>query len=293
MKTSNTSEAGLETLIVNSLTGITATPRAESEANTELGYAAHQYGRPVYVLGRNQDYDRDHAVDLAKLQNFVFKTQPQSAEKLALFQEGPSRTQFLHRLQGEIAKRGVIDVLRNGVKHGPVHLDLFFGTPSPGNLKARERFVANIFSLTPQLRYSKDEAKLALDLCLFINGLPVVTFELKNRLTKQTDQDAVQQYKRDRDPKELLFQFGRCMVHFAVDDQEVWMCTHLKGKDSWFLPFDKGHNDGAGNPPNSGGLKTAYLWEEILTKSGLTDIIENYGNSTRRDNRYTAYTRGC
>ena len=159
-------------------------------------------------------------------------------------------------------------MLRNGVKHGPVSVDLFYGTPTPGNVKAEERFAANIFSVTRQLRYSKDETQLALDLCLFINGLPVATFELKNRLTKQTVEDAVQQYKRDRDPRELLFQFGRCMVHFAVDDQEVRMCTHLKGKDSWFLPFNKGWNDGAGNPPNASGLKTDYLWKQILTKAG-------------------------
>ena len=104
------------------------------------------------------------------------------------------------------------------------------GTPSPGNTRAVERFAANIFSVTRQLRYSKDETQLALDLALFINGLPVATFELKNRLTKQTVEDAVQQYKRDRDPRELLFQFGRCLVHFAVDDQEVRFCTHLKGE---------------------------------------------------------------
>ena len=170
----------------------------------------------------------------------------------------------------------MIDVLRNGVKHGPVSADLFYGTPSPGNTKAEERFAANLFSITRQLRYSKDETRLALDLALFINGLPVATFELKNRLTKQTVEDAVQQYKRDRNPKELLFQFGRCMVHFAVDDQEVRMCTHLKAKDSWFLPFNRGFNDGAGNPPNESGLKTDYLWKRMLTKSGLTDIIENY-----------------
>ncbi len=98
-------------------------------------------------------------------------------------------------------------------------LDLFYGTPSPGNATAAERFAANRFSVTRQLRYSRDETQLALDLCLFINGLPVATFELKNSLTKQTVEDAVEQYKRDRDPRELLFQFGRCMVHFAVDDQ--------------------------------------------------------------------------
>ena len=253
MQTTDTSEKGLEALIVESLVS-----------------------RAGYVQGRSEDYDRDHAVDLAQLEAFVRATQPEKAETLGLGEDSPRRTQFLHRLQGEIAKRGVIDVLRHGIKHGPIHLDLFYGTPTPGNVKAEERFAANVFSVTRQLRYSKDETQLALDLCIFINGLPVATFELKNRLTKQTVEDAVQQYKRDRDPKELLFQFGRCMVHFAVDDQEVRMCTHLKGKDSWFLPFNKGFNDGAGNPPNPSGLKTAYLWEEVLTKRGLTDIIENY-----------------
>jgi len=121
-----------------------------------------------------------------------------------------------------------------------------------------------------------DETRRALDLGLFINGLPVATFELKNSLTKQTVQDAVQQYKRDRDPRERLFEFGRCVVHFAVDDSEVRMCTELRGKGSWFLPFDKGHNDGAGNPPNPHGIKTDYLWKEVLTPAGLTSILENY-----------------
>ncbi len=249
----DTSEKGLETLIVESLVNEAA-----------------------YQQGESSDYDRDHAVDLTKLLAFLKATQPKAVEMLELSEDGPKRTQFLHRLQGEIAKRGVIDVLRHGVKHGPVSVDLFYGTPTPGNVKAEELFAANIFSVTRQLQYSKDETRLALDLCIFINGLPVATFELKNRLTKQTVLDAVQQYKRDREPKELLFQFGRCMVHFAVDDQEVRICTHLKGKNSWFLPFNKGWNDGAGNAPNESGIKTDYLWKQILTKPGLTDIIENY-----------------
>ncbi|MEK7785950.1 MAG: type I restriction endonuclease, partial [Chloroflexota bacterium] len=179
------------------------------------------------------------------------------------------------------------DVLRIGVKHGPVTLELFYGTPSPGNTLAQSRFESNLFSVTRQLRYSKDETQLALDLCLFINGLPVITFELKNRLTKQTVDDAIQQYKRDREPRELLFQFGRCAVHLAVDDQEVRMCTHLKGKASWFLPLNKGWNDGAGNPPNPDGLKTDYLWKELLTKRGLTDILENYAQIVERKDEQT------
>jgi type I restriction enzyme, R subunit len=122
----------------------------------------------------------------------------------------------------------------------------------------------------------QDHGLVPLDLGLFINGLPIATFELKNTLTKQTVDDAVEQYKRDRDPREKLFEFGRCIVHFAVDDHEVRFCTHLKGKSSWFLPFNLGWNDGAGNPPNPDGLKTDYLWKRLLTREGLTDILENY-----------------
>jgi len=251
--TTDTSENGLETLIVTSL-----------------------IDNAGYKLGKPEDYDRDHAVDLAKLLEFLQATQPEVVEQLGLVDDGPKRQQFLARLQGEIAKRGVVDVLRKGVKHLFADVTLFYGSPSPGNAKAAEQFAANRFSVTRQLRYSRDEGQLALDVGLFINGLPIATFELKNRLTKQTVEDAVQQYKSDRDPRELLFQFGRCLVHFAVDDQEVRFCTHLKGKDSWFLPFNKGWNEGAGNPPNPSGIKTDYLWCEILTPERLTDIIENY-----------------
>ena len=167
-------------------------------------------------------------------------------------------------------------MLRNGVRHGPHRIDLMYGTPSPENEKAKTLYGRNRFSVSRQLRYSPDETQLALDLCLFVNGLPVATFELKNSLTKQTVDDAVEQYKRDRNPREKLFELGRCLVHFAVDDHEVWFCTHLKGKASWFLPFNKGWDDGAGNPPNPNGLKTDYLWKQVLTRDGLTDIIENY-----------------
>jgi type I restriction enzyme R subunit len=273
MPATDTSEKGLEHLIVAALTGTRSDVAPPGDGIREPSVP---YGGTGYVPGDPHDYDRDHAVDLAKLLAFLHATQPKTIEQLGLAIDGPKRQQFLARLQGEIAKRGVVDVLRKGIKHGPASVDFFYGTPSPGNAKAAERFAANIFSVTQQLRYSKDETQLALDLALFINGLPIATFEIKNRLTKQTVDDAVQQYKRDRDPRELPFQFGRCLVHFAVDDQEVRFCTHLQGKDSWFLPFNKGYHDGAGNPPNPHGLKTDYLWREVLTREGLTDIIENY-----------------
>ena len=211
-----------------------------------------------------------------QLADFLRDTQPETAKGLGLEANNPTRQKFLARLQGEITRRGTIDVLRNGIKHQAFSIDLFYGSPSPGNRTAATRFSQNRFSVTRQLRYSRDETRLALDMAIFINGLPIATFELKNSLTKQTVEDAIEQYKRDRDLRELLFQFGRCVVHFAVDDQQVYFCTELKGKASWFLPFNQGWNDGAGNPPNPDGLKTDYLWKRILTRESLTDILENY-----------------
>jgi type I restriction enzyme R subunit len=249
---SDTTEHGLESLIVAHMT------------------------TSGWIAGQPSDYDRAYAIDLVQLCEFVKGTQEALVEAFDLGTDSSARRKFLARLQGEITQRGTIDVLRHGVKHGPHHVDLFYGTPTPGNTKAEERFAASRFSVTRQLRYSLDETQLALDLGLFINGLPIATFELKNSLTKQTVEDAVWQYKKDRDPRELLFEFGRCVAHFAVDDHEVRFCTHLKGKASWFLPFNMGYNDGAGNPPNPDGLKTDYLWKRILTPAGLTNILENY-----------------
>jgi type I restriction enzyme R subunit len=254
----DTSEKGLESLIVADMTAA------------------------GWIAGNPSQYDREFAVDLTQLSGFLDATQPDLSDALDLANASPTRQKFLARLQGEITKRGVIDVLRHGAKHGPHHIDLFYGTPSPGNVRAAERFAQNRFSVTRQLRYSRDETQHALDLGLFLNGLPIATFELKNSLTKQTVQDAVQQFKRDRDPRELIFQFGCCMAHFAVDDHEVRFCTHLKGKASWFLPFNRGWNDGAGNPPNPEGLKTDYLWKRILTPRGLTGILENYAQIVER-----------
>ena len=253
MAFTNTKESGLENLIVRWLV----------EHNG-------------YEQGTNDDYNREYAVDETRLFRFLQDTQPEALEKLGVFKSDIKKKQFLNRLQGELAKRGIIDVLRNGVKIYPANLIMFYLTPTENNAKAKALFERNIFSVTRQLQYSTDATRLALDMCIFINGLPVITFELKNQLTKQDVDDAVEQYKTDRDPRELLFQFKRCMVHFAVDDARIKFCTKLEGKASWFLPFDKGYNDGAGNPPNPDGLMTDYLWKNILTKLKLSHIIENY-----------------
>ena len=253
MAFTNTRENGFETLIVNWLV----------EHNG-------------YEEGNNTDYNKEYAIDETRLFRFLQNTQPTQMGKLGVFQSEQKKRQFLNRLQGELTKRGIIDVLRNGIKVYPVDLIMFYLTPTENNVKAGKMFERNIFSVTRQLRYSQDAGKLALDLCLFINGLPIITFELKNQLTKQNTDDAVQQYRDDRDPRDLLFSFKRCMVHFAVDDACIKFCTKLAGKDSWFLPFDKGYKDGAGNPPNPSGMMTDYLWKDILTKAKLTGIIENY-----------------
>ena len=253
MAFTNTKESGLESLIVK--------------------WLVEQDG---YEEGTNADYNKEYAVDETRLFRFLEDTQPKEMDKLGVFKSDVKKRQFLNRLSGEIAKRGIIDVLRNGVKVYPADLIMFYLTPTENNEQARIMYEKNIFSVTRQLRYSQDAGKLALDVCLFINGLPVITMELKNQLTKQNTENAVRQYKEDRDFHDTLFSFKRCMVHFAVDDATIQFCTKLAGKDSWFLPFNKGYDDGAGNPPNPDGLMTDYLWKDILTKRKLSKIIENY-----------------
>lgn len=271
--TTDTTERGLEELIVRGMTGrIDVLVPAHVATETSVPVA----GGTGWLLGDAGHYDREYCVDLVQLRGFLMATQDEVLVPLQLDTDGPTQRKFLARLQGEVTKRGTIDVLRHGIKHGPHQIDLFYGTPSPGNEKAAERYACNRFSVTRQLRYSRDQTQRALDMTLFINGLPVATFELKNSLTKQTVSDAVAQYQRDRDSRETLFHFGRCIAHFAVDEHEVRFCTHLTGKGSWFLPFNRGWNDGAGNPPNPEGLKTDYLWKRILTRDGLTNILENY-----------------
>ena len=278
----DTTEKGLEDIIVKAMTGVAQAVPMEGVAE-----AATPYGGTGWILGHAKDYSRDFALDLVQLRAFLEDTQPALAKALDLGNDSPTRLAFLSRLQGEITKHGIIHVLRKGISHQQHSVTLFYATPSEGNDKAQDLHAKNRFSVTRQLQYSKENPNLALDLGLFINGLPIATLELKNNLTKQTVADAVEQYKQDRDPKELMFGFKRCMVHLAVDDQEVRMCTELKGKASWFLPFNKGCNKGAGNPVNPDGIKTDYLWLQTLTPEGLTEILENYAQVVLEENKKT------
>ena len=245
----DTTEKGLETLIVRHMTGydglVSGSLGPTGATPTIAAEASPPFGGSGYLVGNPKDFDRAHALDVVHLFAFLRATQPDAFKMLAMANAADAkdinRLKFLMRLSSEIGKRGVIDVLRKGIEHHPAgHIDLFYGTPSEGNAKAQALHAQNRFVVTRQFAYSLDEARRALDLGLFINGLPIATFELKNSLTKQTVEDAVEQYKRDRDPREKLFEFGRCIVHFAVDDSEVRMCTELKGKASWFLPLNRG-----------------------------------------------------
>ncbi len=249
--TADTTEKGLETLLVE-------------------GFVAGGWAE-----GTSSDYRPSVGLNLEQLERFLAECQPELAQQLDLDPTTSAGRKLLARIQSEITKRGVVDVLRRGIQHGPHEITLYYGLPSKGNAKAEALYKANRFSVTRQLHFSADSSKQSLDVALFINGIPIVTFELKNSLTKQTSEDAVQQYKTERDPGELIFGFKRCIAHFAVDDSDVQFCTHLNGKSSWFLPFNRGWNDGAGNPPTD-GTKTRYLWREILTPRSLSNILENY-----------------
>ncbi|HNW50489.1 MAG TPA: type I restriction endonuclease [Prolixibacteraceae bacterium] len=251
--TTNTKENGFETLIVD--------------------YLVTQNN---YEQGTNTDYNKDYAIDETRLFRFLQDTQSDKIEALHILDSDLQKGKFLSKLKQELGNSGIVDVLRKGMRYLHLILDFYYVTPSEKNIKAKELYNKNIFSVTRQVRYSKEYPNLALDFIIFINGLPVATFELKNQFTKQDVYDAVHQYKTDRDPKETIFNFKRCAVHFALDDNEIRMCTKLTGKSSWFLPFNQGRNKGAGNPDNPNGIKTDYLWKSILTKPELSYIVENF-----------------
>lgn len=242
----------------------------------------------------SNDFDREFCINPKQLWEFMEVTQPETYEMIRCKGERA----FLVRLDEKLRKQGIIEVLRKGVKHLDKTVDLFYRQPSSSyNLKDRQRYESNIFSVTQELVYSVDNAN-RLDLTIFLNGLPIITCELKNPLSGQTVHNAIRQYQNDRDPKEKIFSFARCMVHFATDTELIFMSSQLNGKKTFFLPFNKGLNDGkpvapfgAGNPVNPNGLKTHYLWEEILTKQSLANIIDKFAQVVEETDEETKQTK--
>lgn len=257
----------------------------------ESGLEAHITQHLCLVNGfqerHHSQYNRVDCLDDELLFTFLEETQPKEVTKLKSAHGGnyDQRIKYLinrkikdETVVNEKCLGGIVNLLRTGVVDGNtgVKLKLFYDKPvSSLNTKDAQNYSKNIFSVTRQVHYSTQNEK-SLDLAIFINGIPIITFELKNELTKQNVKDAIWQYKKDRDSKEEMFRLARCLTHFAVDTDQVWMCTHLNGESSHFLPFNKGNDNGAGNPPNDAGIKTDYLWKEILTKDSITDIIQNY-----------------
>ncbi|MBW8326588.1 MAG: DEAD/DEAH box helicase family protein [Prolixibacteraceae bacterium] len=258
---------------------------------TEKGLEAHITQHLSLVNGFEErhfdQYNRTECVDEELLFKFLDDTQPKEVAKLKLSHGTNFRQRILYLVNRKIKDEtvvnekclgGIINLLRTEITDGNtgIKLKLFYDKPvSTLNPKDAELYEKNIFSVTRQVHFSTQSEK-SLDLVVSINGLPIITFELKNELTRQNVKDAIKQYKTTRDTSEELFRLARCLVHFAVDTEQVWMCTHLKGENSYFLPFNKGHNNGAGNPPNKSGIKTDYLWKDILTKESITNIIQNY-----------------
>lgn len=228
-----------------------------------------------YEQATPHDYNKTLALVESWVERFVTATQSDKVKESMCFASPSERLKFFTRLSGEIGKRGVVDVLRKGYKFNGNTFDLYYPLPSQLNPSAKAAYKQNIFGVIRQVRYSTQNTN-EIDFVVFINGLPLATFELKNNYTGQTYENAIKQYQTERDPKELLLQKKRCAVHFAVDDQQVWMCTALAGKDSWFLPFNRGVNGGAGNPVVEKDTMTSYLWKDVFTKATLSNIIENF-----------------
>lgn len=232
------------------------------------------------------DYDRKLALKVDSLVSFVRQTQPDEWGKIEGLYGSHTRERFLKRLCDELEphddRGGVLNVLRHGIRMAPgAQFRLCFFRPATDkNPDAWERYRANRFEVVRQLRYGTmpDDKDNSVDVVLFVNGIPVVTMELKNNLTGQRTEHAVKQYKCDRSPKELLFKANRCaIVHFALDSETVEMCTWLANGKSYFLPFNKGNGkNGAGNPPNPNGYRTEYLYREILAPASLLDIIQRF-----------------
>jgi len=223
-----------------------------------------------WLAGNSKDYDRAYALDVPQLFRFLQTTQPETFSKLAWLITRMARTSTaISSSPGSptrLASAASLTCCARALTR-PAHFDMFYGTPSPGNAKATALHDQNRLHVTRQLRYSTDEDAPGADLCLFINGLPISTFELKNSLTKQTVEDAIEQYRRDRDPREKLFEFARCVVHFAVDDAEVRMCTECAQSFHGFCRSIR-LKDGAGNHPTRRAQNRLSL-KEVLTPGGL------------------------
>lgn len=247
---------------------------SEKRFESEIEYALLQNG---YIKGDPKNYNKELAMDTGEVLEFIKSTQAHEWDLLSK-RHGPLYEQnFLRRLDNELKRRGMLDVLRHGIDDTGVSFKLSYFKPGSNmNKTAMDLYDKNRLMITRQVHYSLDNNN-SIDTVIFLNGLPIVTIELKNPLTGQTYEDAISQYKNDRNPREKIFAFKqRALVHFAVDTDEIYMTTELKKQETYFLPFNRGYENGAGNPNIEGDYKTSYLWKDILQKDSIIDIIQRF-----------------
>ena len=266
-----TNERALEMAIEKALTGTCL-------ENIKTGLTDISLPHHGFVSGSPANFDMLYALDTQYFWQFLEQTQADELAKIQKFNPHDWQRKIYERFDRMIRKHGVIHLLKKGLAVDQAHFQLMYPAPlASSSQKIKDRFKQNIFSVTRQLRYSKANPLQEIDMVVFVNGIPIITFELKNDWTGQNARyHGQKQYKQDRDITQPLLSFARCIVHMAVDTDEVYMTTKLAGANTFFLPFNKGHNAGAGNPPNAEGHKTAYLWKELLSKESLANIVQHF-----------------
>lgn len=275
MGLSQTDEQALESAIEKRLTGYCLEDLKDIPGALGERQDLYRSGSGYYI-GLPNDFNTKYAIDEHRFWNFLEETQKEGLEKLQ--KQSDWKLKILERLDRMIKKYGVLRLLRKGLDVDDAHFTLLYPLPLASSSETvKKNFESNQFSVTRQLRYSLSNPLEEIDMVLFINGLPFATIELKNAWTGQNAKVHGQhQYKFQRDITQPLLNFGRCIVHFAVDTDEVYMTTKLDGAYTFFLPFNKGYNYGKGNPPNPFGHKTTYLWDEILTRQSVANIIQHF-----------------
>ena len=271
---SKMNEAALEAGIEKALTG-SCLEELSGGVNIAAEPKEIYRGGNGFYIGNSSEYNAQYALDETRFWHFLESTQKEELDKLK--RTADWKLKILERLDRMIKKYGLLRLLRKGLEVEDAHFTLLFQVPMASSSQAvKDNFEKNEFSVTRQVRYNTENQREEIDMVVFINGLPVATLELKNAWTGQTAKvNGIKQYC-NRDIRQPLLQFGRCVVHLAVDTDEVYMCTKLDGANSFFLPFNKGNNNGKGNPLNPFGHKTAYLWEEIFTRDSLANIIQHF-----------------
>ncbi|WP_297923987.1 DEAD/DEAH box helicase family protein, partial [uncultured Agitococcus sp.] len=230
-----------------------------------------------YFLGLAKNFNATYALDEQYFWQFLHQTQAKELEKLQK-QGNDWQLKILERFNRLIKKYGLLYLLKKGLSVDDAYFHLMYPAPlASSSAQVKQNFANNIFSSTRQIRYSLSNPLEEIDLVLFINGIPFATLELKNPWTGQNARyHGQKQYRNDRDINQPLLNFGRCLVHMAVDTDEVYMTTKLSGSSTFFLPFNKGNNFGAGNPTNPNGHKTAYLWQDVFGKESIANIIQHF-----------------